>query len=254
MTPETDAFPAQAGGAFPRTQWSMIVRAGAESSPEAQSALEHLCQRYWYPLYAFIRRQGRSHHESEDCTQAFLAHLLTGARVSQARQEQGRFRTFLLTALRNFLTNAWHRAQAAKRGGGEAHLSLDFTDADRSFGLEPSDPALTPEQSFDRSWALGMIDRSIAEVRRGYEKSGRGALFGALAPFVWGDGKEGSLATAAAQLQMTTHAFTVALHRLRQRVGERLRADIAETVADESEVDAELRYLIAAVSRRATGR
>lgn len=242
------------GGAFPPTQWSMIVRAGGPGSPEAGAALESLCRQYWFPLYSYVRRQGRAHHEAEDCTQEFLARLLAADGVARARPELGRFRTFLLTALRNFLIGEWHRAQAAKRGGGHSPLSLDFPDAEKTFHREPADPALTPEQAFDRAWALGMIERALGELRTDYEKSGRGALFTALAPLAWGDGAGEALAAPAARLGLTTHAFTVSLARFRQRIGQRLRADVAETVADAAEIDAELRHLIAAVSARPAAR
>jgi RNA polymerase sigma factor (sigma-70 family) len=235
-------------GAFPTTQWSMIVRAGGSSDTNARVALESLCRRYWYPLYFFARRQGRSHHEAEDCTQEFLARLLANEGMARARPERGRFRTFLLTALRNFLITDWQRARAAKRGGGNAPLPLDFDDAERAYRREPADPALTPEQAFDRTWALGLIECAIGEIRADYQKSGRGALFAALAPFVWGDGSRETLAEPAARLGMNAHAFTMALQRVRQRVGQRLRAAVAETVATEAQIENELRLLIAAVS------
>jgi RNA polymerase sigma-70 factor (ECF subfamily) len=232
---------------FPTTHWSLIVHAGAGDAAQVHAALETLCRRYWFPLYAFARRQGRSHHEAEDCTQEFLARLLAADGVARARPERGRFRTFLLTALRNFLIKDWQRAQALKRGGGGV-LPLDFDHAEQGFGQQPADPALTPEHAFDRTWALGMITAALDAIRADYGKSGRSAQFAALAPFVWGDGAAETLAAPAARLGMTTHAFTVALHRLRQRVGQRLRADVAQTVASDAEVDDELRHLIAAVS------
>ncbi|MDB6167547.1 MAG: polymerase sigma factor, sigma-70 family [Verrucomicrobia bacterium] len=241
--------PAPNESAFPATQWSMIVRAGGPDTSEARSALEHLCRQYWFPLYSFVRRQGRSHHEAEDCTQEFLARLLAAEGVGRARREQGRFRTFLLAGLRNFLTNEWHRSQAAKRGGGHVLLSLEFTAAEETYSREPADPGLTPEQIFDRAWALGMIERAIGGLKKDYENSGRGVLFDAIVPLVWGDKSE-ALAATAARLGMNTHAFTVALARLRQRVAQRLRADVVATVANSADVDGELRHLIAAVSAR----
>jgi DNA-directed RNA polymerase specialized sigma24 family protein len=248
MNAGTDSGPRPAeGGTFPTTHWSVVLNAGAGSESQARAALETLCRQYWYPLYAFIRRQGHPHHEAEDCTQEFLARLLAAEGVARARPERGRFRSFLLTSLRHFLTNEWHRAQAAKRGGGEPVLSLDLERADERFAHEPADPGLNPEQAFDRSWALDLIDRATLALRREYEKSGRGALFAALAPLLWGDPAAEALAIPAARLGMTAGAFTVALHRLRQRLGQRLRADVAETVADGADVDAELRHLIAAV-------
>ncbi len=251
MSSEPEYLPrASTGSAFPITQWSVIVCAQDQERSIASSALECLCRQYWVPLYAFVRRQGRSHHEAEDCTQEFLARLLAAESVARARPEQGRFRTFLLTALRNFLTNEWHRAQAEKRGGGHALLPLEFEDAEKTYSREPADTALTPEQTFDRTWALGMIDRSIAELRKDYERTGRGALFDVLVPLVWENSANETLATPAARVGMTPHAFTVALHRLRQRVGQRLRSDVAETVNNASEIDGELRHLIAAVTAR----
>ncbi len=254
MNREPETPPPPAGGSvFPSTQWSVVLRVGADSESKARAALETLCRQYWYPLYAFVRRQGRSHHEAEDCTQEFLARLLANAGMAHARPERGRFRTFLLTALRNFLTNEWHRAHAEKRGGGQTILSLDLEKAEERFTHEPADTGLTPEQAYDRSWALGLIDAAITELRDEYTGSGRGAQFAALVPLVWGNPATESLAAPAVRLGLSTHAYTVALHRLRRRLGERLRAVVAETVADAREVDAELRHLIAAVSTTAPG-
>jgi RNA polymerase sigma factor (sigma-70 family) len=250
ITNATTGQPAIARGSFPTTQWSIVIHAGADSTSEARGALEALCRQYWYPLYGFVRRQGRSHHEAEDCTQEFLARLLANGGIAAARPERGRFRTFLLTALRNFLTKEWHRNQAAKRGGGTAVLSLDLRDAQDRFAHEPADAALNSEQAFDRTWALEMIERAVSKLRKDYERSGRGELFATLSAFVMEGESAEAFAAPAARLGMTTHAFTVALHRLRQRVGLRLRADVAETVASETEVDEELRHLIAAVSAR----
>ena len=236
-----------AHGSFPTTHWSVVISASAGSESQAHAALEMLCRQYWYPLYAFARRNGRPHHEAEDCTQEFLARLLATEGIARARPEIGRFRSFLLTALRNFLTNEWQRTQAAKRGGGQTPLPLDFEVAGERFAHEPPDPGLTPEQEFDRSWALGLIEGTLAELRTEYEKSGRGPLFAALVPLIWGKHSAEPLASHATRLGVNVHAFTVALQRLRRRLGDRLRARVAETVADSADIDAELRHLIAAV-------
>ncbi len=249
MSPDETPPPTFSGRhSFPTTRWSMVLHAGQGADTEARAALEVLCRQYWYPLYAFVRRQGRAHHEAEDCTQEFLARLLATEAVGRARPERGRFRSFLLTALQHFLTNEWHRAQAAKRGGGQAPLPLEFSTAEGRYLHEAADPALTPEQMFDRNWAQGLFDRAIAELRAEYEKSGRGALFAVLEPIIWRSATAEPYAELARRLGMTVNAFTVALQRLRRRLGERVRLDVAETVADESEVDAELRHLIAAAS------
>jgi RNA polymerase sigma-70 factor (ECF subfamily) len=253
MAEESNTFPPPpAHGEFPSTQWSMVLRAGEGSESQVRSALESLCRQYWYPLYTFIRRQGRTHHEAEDCTQEFLTRLLASDGVAKARPDRGRFRTFLLASVRNFLVKEWQRGQAAKRGGGLAPLPLEFDTAADRFAREPADPGLTPEQAFDRNWAQGMVDRAVAALRNEYEKSGRGALFAALGPLVWSNSTQESHTELAEQLGMNTHAFTVALQRLRRRLGERLRTDVAQTVADEADVDAELRYLIAALGSPAS--
>jgi DNA-directed RNA polymerase specialized sigma24 family protein len=247
-------LPGKSASAFPVTQWSMVLRAGAATDTQAHAALEALCRRYWHPLYAFVRCQGRDHHEAEDCTQEFLAQVLAGGGLQHARPARGRFRTFLLTSLRNFLTSEWRRTHAAKRGGGIEAVSLSPIEPDARPVDEPRDPGLTPEQAFDRTWALGLIDRGVSEVRAEYQRSGRGAVFDALAPFVWGSAGRESISQQATHFGMTAQTFTVALHRARRRLGERLRAMVAETVDHPAEVDAELRHLLGAlngtVSRR----
>lgn len=225
----------------------MVLRAGSGSESQVRAALETLCRQYWYPLYAFARRQGRAHHVAEDCTQEFLARLLATDGVAQARPERGRFRTFLLAALRNFLVNEWHRASAAKRGGGSTPLSLQFETAEKRFALDPADPALTPDQIFDRDWALDLADLVVAELRAEYAASGRGTLFELLAARVWSASDREPSESAARQVGLTAQAFDVALHRLRRRVGERLRVRVAETVATESEIEDEMRHLAGAL-------
>ncbi len=241
-----------ANSSFPATQWSIVLRAGPNNDPQARAALESLCRRYWSPLYTFARRLGRDHHEAEDCTQEFLAQLLASDGLQRARPERGRFRTFLLSASRNFLTSEWRRAHAAKRGGGLAPIPLEADTPEETFRHEPEDPGLTPEQAFDRTWALGMIDRAVRDLRTEYQRGGRETMFDALAPFVWGNAGSETIAARAAQLHMTVSTFTVALHRARRRLGDRLRALVAETVADPAEIDGELRHLVSAISGAAS--
>jgi RNA polymerase sigma-70 factor (ECF subfamily) len=243
-------IPAAGDSNFPTTHWSIVLHAGSASETQARSSLETLCRQYWYPLYTFVRRQGRTHHEAEDCTQEFLARLLTGDGIARARPERGRFRTFLLTALRNFLTNEWHRAQTEKRGGGIAPLTLELTDAAERFSREPADPNLTPAQAFDRNWALGMVDRAMNRLQADYETSRRGDLFAALGPLVWASSTAEPPDKTAEQLGMNGHALTMALHRLRRRFGEYLREEVAATVAEQADVEAELRELISTIGNR----
>jgi DNA-directed RNA polymerase specialized sigma24 family protein len=250
----TSETPSAGRGSFPTTHWSMVVNAGADSTRVAQEALESLCRSYWYPLYSHVRRQGRSHHEAEDCTQEFFSRLLAADGVARARPERGKFRSFLLTSLRNFLHKEWRRSQAEKRGGGQPLFGLDLDQADERFTREPADPGLTPEGMFDRNWALGLIEGAVATLRAEYEKDGRGGIFAILTPLLWGNAGSESLAEHAAHAGMTTQNFTMALHRLRQRFGQRLRAAVAETVAEEADVELELRHLIAALGNAAPGR
>jgi len=231
--------------AFPTTHWSMIVQAGERDGEAARKALQALCSQYWYPVYAFVRRQGRDHHEAEDCTQNFITRLLATDSVARARPERGKFRSYLLTALRHFLANEWRKSQAEKRGGGAAIESLDLNEAERRFASEPADPNLTPEQSFDRNWARSMIEAATADMHREYHESGRGDLFDALAPVLLQDAEGHWMEQKAKSLGMRRDALNMALSRLRRRLGERLRAQVADTVRDSSEIDEELRYLIA---------
>jgi RNA polymerase sigma-70 factor (ECF subfamily) len=226
----------------------MILRAGAENPAQARTALESLCRQYWQPLYVFVRRQGRTHHEAEDATQQFIAQLLATDGLQRARPERGRFRTFLLTGLRNSLTSEWRSARAAKRGRGATPVELGVPDTDQPDRHEPVDPALTPEQAFDRTWAQSMIERAVQELRTEYETTRRGPVFAAIAPLIWGVEREDDLAARAAAIGQTVNSFRVALHRARHRLGERLRAQVAETVAEPADIDAELRHLIAALS------
>lgn len=248
----TPAAEAAAGGgqAFPTTQWSLILHAGGATDTGARAALDALCRAYWKPLYAYVRRQGRDHHDAEDATQQFIAHLLAADGLQHARPERGRFRTFLLTSLRNFLTSEWRRTQAVKRGGGLAPVDLGSGEAAGATRHEAADPALTPEQAFDRSWAEGTVERAVAELRAEYDASGRGKAFAAMTSLIWGAESDAAIAERAAALGLTPNAFGVALHRARRRLGERLRAQVAATVADPREIDAELRHLIAALHGR----
>ncbi len=253
VTPDAGAKPAN-GGSFPVTQWSVVLRAGTHTDTQAHAALESLCRQYWAPLYTFVRRQGRDHHEAEDCTQEFLAQLLASDGLQRARPERGRFRTFLLTGLRNFLTSEWRRSHAAKRGSGLAPLPLGTPGSAGQFSEEPADTGLTPEHAFDRTWALSLLDRAVIELRTEYGASGRAAVFEALAPLIWGNENTDALARQAAGIGVTLNSFTVALHRARRRLGDRLRALVAETVADPAEIDAELRHLISAISAQSSGK
>lgn len=232
---------------FPSTHWSVVLKVGGTNADDADSALETLCRLYWYPLYSYVRRTGRAHHEAEDQVQAFFAHLLDNAGLVRASPERGRFRTFLLTALRNFLTTQWHRANTIRRGGGAPSEPLFPSRGDERFSREAVDGSLTPEQAFDRQWTLEMIEHVLEGLRGEYESSGRGELYRALAPLLWGGGPSLSLSAQALSLGLSESALKVALHRLRKRLRDRVRLQVAATVAAEAEVDDEMRHLLAVV-------
>ena len=221
----------------------MVLRAGG-SSAKAHEALSNLCAAYWYPLYAFVRRQGHSAHDAQDLTQEFFARLLERGGVGGVAPHLGRFRTWLLAALQHFLINEWHRARAQKRGGGAMHLSLDH-DAEARYLREPADP-LTAEKLFDRRWALTLLDRVLNRLGREMAETGKTAHFEALKFCL--NGEKHAYAEVASTLGMTASAVKVAAHRLRERYRTLIREEIRETVADPGEVEAELRDLFAALS------
>ena len=215
---------------FAPTRWSIVLRAGREDHAEARAALARLCEIYWYPLYAHVRRRGHSPADAEDLTQAFFAQLLRRGLVAKVDPARGRFRSFLLTALDHFLHDAWQKQRAGKRGGQHALLSLDLAGAERRLELEAVDGGETPDQAFDRRWALALLATALQRLEADYESTGKAAFFSVLKPTLLGSGKSQPYAALGAQLRMTEEAVKVAVHRLRRRYRELLQAEIAETV------------------------
>ncbi len=242
------ASPSVAAGHFVTTRWSQVVAAGRSSdSTHARAALEQLCQTYWYPIYAFVRRQGQTPHDAQDLTQEFFARLLARNVLGAAERERGRFRTFLLAALKNFLRDEWDKLRAQKRGGGQNVISLDAGDAESRYSLEPAD-TLTADRIFERRWAMLLLDRAVERLHAEHEAAGKLALFEALKTSLAGPRESQPYSSLAAQLGLSEGAVKVAVHRLRQRYREVIRAEIAETVASEAEVEAELKHIIAALA------
>ena len=227
---------------FDTTRWSVIAAAAGQDSVAARDALSTLCEAYWYPLYAFIRRWGADPDAARDLTQAFLTSLLERRDIEQLRPERGRFRTFLLASVKHFLLNEAVRSRAMKRGGGVALLPLAFDEAEGRYQFEPAD-ATTPETLYERRWALTVLERVIATVQAKWRNTGRGAEFDVLKASLLGEGPPGGYAAAAQQLGTTEGAVKVAVHRLRRTFRAQLREAIAETVSDASEVEEELKYL-----------
>jgi RNA polymerase sigma-70 factor (ECF subfamily) len=236
------------GGAdFSATRWSVVLLAGQSHSPESADALEKLCRAYWYPLYAFVRRQGQPEHEAQDLTQAFFSRLLEKRAVRGADRSKGKFRSFLLASLKNFLANEWDRAQAQKRGGGQAHFSLDAETAEERYKLEPAH-FQTPEKLYEQRWAHTVLEQTLTRLQREFESGGNVRRFELLKPLLTDEPGSGTYADIGSGLGMTEQAVNGAVFRLRRRFREIFREEIADTVANPGEVDDEIRHLFAALS------
>lgn len=234
---------------FDTTEWSVVLAAGGDDSDAARAALETLCSAYWYPIYAFVRRRGRSPDDARDVTQGFLVSLLERRSFHDLSRERGRFRAFLLAALKHFLANESAHDRAQKRGGGVPNLPLEFDSAEGRYSLEPAEPA-TPETIFERRWALTMIESVLTELRLEWTASGRTSEFDALKACLLGDSPPGGYQALARSLDTTEGAIKAAVHRLRRAFQDRLRAQIAATVDSAEDVDDELRYLLRALGEK----
>ena len=230
---------------FTSTHWSVVVEAQSEL-PAAQAALEKLCHIYWRPIYSFVRRQGIAPEEAEDVTQTFFADLLEHKSLAAVRKEKGRFRSYLLGALKYFLADERRRAAAIKRGKGQRLIPLEELSADDRTEMEPADP-VTAEQIYERRWASTVLDRVLGLLKNEYIAAGNAALFDSLKQLLPDEPGSPSQADVAAQLGMTENAVRQAFHRFRQRYQLLLREEIAHTVATPADVEDELRHLIAVV-------
>jgi RNA polymerase sigma-70 factor (ECF subfamily) len=234
---------------FPATQWTAVLAASGTPSPESAAALERLCSSYWYPLYAFVRRGGHSPPDAEDLTQEFFARLLEHNWIAHADRHKGRFRSFLLMAMKRFLAKEWDKVRTLKRGGQVRFVPLQLDTAETRYTREPADTR-TPEQVFEEQWALTLLESVLSRVREDYARDGKGALFHTLEPCLIGGRDTQPYAALGAELGMSDGAARVAACRLRERYRERLKAEIAQTVASAEEVDEELRHLLRVMARR----
>jgi RNA polymerase sigma-70 factor (ECF subfamily) len=236
---ETELAPLRQPSAFVTTHWSVVLAAAVTNSPGADSALEDLCQTYWPPLYAYVRRRGYSTTDAQDLTQEFFARLLRRNAVADVSPQKGRFRSFLLASMNHFLADEWDKSRAAKRGGGNLILT-GLEEADRvACCVENSNP----ETVFEQRWAIALLEGVYRQLEKEYEARGKAGLFDILRGTLAAASGSISGAEMARQLQMNEGAVKVAVHRLRKRYREVLRAKIAETVSTAAEVDEELRYL-----------
>jgi RNA polymerase sigma-70 factor (ECF subfamily) len=231
---------------FHTTQWSLIAAAAGQAGVASQAALEELCQAYWYPVYAFVRRRGHSAEDARDLAQEFFRTLLEKGYLADADPDRGRFRAFLLTAVGRFLSKERDKALALKRGGGRQLLPFDFDDGENRYLREPSHE-WTAERIFTRRWALTLLDRTLAALRKEHEDAGKLPLYESLKVFLTGESGTPPLRQVALDLGLTEGAVKVAVHRLREKYRQKLRDLIAQTVATPDDVDDELRQLLAAL-------
>ncbi len=248
MLPREDTGQAASrAGQFNTTHWSLVLLAGEAQAPQANAALEKLCRTYWPPLYSYVRRKGHSPHDAQDLTQDFFARLLAKDYLKLADREKGRFRSFLLKSLQHFLVNEWGRGQALKRGGGQKLVSLDDT-AEQGYQIQPADQ-LAPECFYDKRWAVTLLEQAMERLGNDYAIAGKQELFLHLKGHLLTEGSAETYRQLAGTLGLNEGAVKVAMHRLRQRFRDAVRAEVAQTVATPAEVDEELRCLMTAMGK-----
>lgn len=227
---------------FSTTHWSLVAAAGRRGTIASNSALERLCKLYWPPLYAYVRRRVPDLHEAQDLTQAFFERLLDQDYLADADPQRGRFRAFLLTAFKHFLSKEWEKVKAQKRGGGRTSISLDFQSADSRISIEPASD-LTAEQIYDRQWAVTLLGQIMERLENEFVQSGKAEQFAILKAFIIGEHSGTTYHDAALELSMTAGAAKMAASRMRHRYRELLREEIAQAVATPEDVDDEIRKL-----------
>lgn len=231
---------------FATTHWSQVLAARDGSDTRAREALARLCETYWYPLFIFIRSRGYDADSARDLIQGFFAILLEKDYLASVDPAEGKFRSFLLAAVKHFLSHERDRERALKRGGGTLTLSLDMRDAEGRYRLEPVDEC-TPEQIFQRRWALTVLGRALQNLRQASAEAGKEVMHESLKPYLMGEEPRRPYRKVAAELGMTEVALRSAVHRLRKRFAVELRSEIAETVAAEDDIDEEVRYLLTVI-------
>jgi len=232
---------------FPSTHWSIVLAATDGASQHARDALEKLCQTYWYPIYALVRHRGHSPHDSEDLVQGFFTHVLENDVLNQVSQDKGRFRSFLLACLCNYLNNEWQRTQTQRRGAGLIHLPLEPSNAESRYA-EQTSAALTPEQLFDRAWALGVLQQALEKLRTEFQTGGKGELFNAVEGHLTGTKPCPGYNELAARYGMNEAALRMMVTRLRRRYGELVRLEISQTLKSAEDVEPELADLLAVLA------
>jgi DNA-directed RNA polymerase specialized sigma24 family protein len=234
-------------GAFATTHWSMVLRAGDRCGPESAPALEKLCRGYWYPLYAYVRREGHAVHEAQDLTQAFFARLLGDNSLASVHPDKGRFRSFLIASLKHFLINEWKHSQRQKRGGGKVHFHLDEEVAQGRYRLEPAEN-FTPEKAFERRWAETLLQRVLDHLKAEWGQRDASVPFDEMKPFLLEGKGSVRIADVAARLGVTGDSLKWSVRKLRQRYREIFREEIAHTVGSPEDIDDEIRHLFSVLT------
>jgi len=248
LPPDQHESAASPPSLFATTRWSVVMAARDKASPESEEALQTLCKGYWHPLYAFVRRLGNSPHDAQDLTQEFFARLLQKDWLGAVERERGRFRTFLIMAVKRFLANEWDKNRAARRGGGQMPVPLDTEFAEERYLADPG-AALSADHLYERRWALTLLDQAMTRLRAEYESDGRGGDFVRLKEYLTAERGAIPYAEIAQQIGASEGAARVAVHRLRKRFREVFRATVADTVSSAEDVDAEVRYVIKVLGR-----
>jgi RNA polymerase sigma-70 factor (ECF subfamily) len=233
---------------FPNTRWSVVLAATQRSSPESAAALEAICLAYWYPLYAYVRRSGQAPPDAQDLTQEFFCRLLEKRWLDAANPDKGKLRTFLIVALKHFMSKEWRRASAQRRGGGQSQVQFDTAFAESRYAVDP--PSLAADETFDQQWALTLLDLTVNRLREEFAVAGKAADFEALKNCLMAERGGIDYAVMAKWLSVNEGAARVAVHRLRKRFREVYREEISQTLADGADLDGELRHLAAALARK----
>lgn len=243
----SDGSSSDAPRMFPNTRWSVVLAARRQTA-ESAAALDTLCRAYWYPLYAYVRRTGRSPHDAQDLTQEFFRRLLEKRWLDSADRGKGRLRTFLIVSLKNFIINEWRRASAQRRGGGRAHVQLDTAFAESRFAADAH--SLAPEETFDKQWALTLLDLTVNRLRAEFADAGKSADFDALKHCLMAAHGAIDYAAVAQKLGANEGAARVAVHRLRKRFRAIFREEISQTLAEDADLDDEMHHLAATLARQ----
>jgi RNA polymerase sigma factor (sigma-70 family) len=237
----------EAPRSFPHTRWSVVLAATQKDAPESAAALESLYRAYWFPLYAYVRHCGQSHHDAQDFTQEFFRRLLEKRWLDSADREKGKLRTFLIVALKHFMSHEWRRASTQRRGGGQAQVPFDTEFAESRYAADPS-ANLVADQTFDKQWALTLLDLTVNRLRAEFTAAGKPDNFEALKGCLMAERGVIDYAAVAKQLGVNEGAARVAVHRLRKRFRDVYREEISQTLADGADLDGELRHLAAALA------